>query len=191
MDEDCDGIISRDDLRLAVEDVDGSSMWWTSAIDVNVDDLLAAADLGHDGGLGFTEFVAACCLCSQWSVEDVARMSFQALDIDRDGFLRAEDIHIYFRERDRNFLRRLPRGRHFDVDEWCEFVGGCSQAISPLSISDAASPTRPPCGSNSFSTFGFFLGQCTSGRERAVSNAGSDASFVVSPHSPFRNRFFP
>eukprot|EP00927_Polykrikos_kofoidii_P024214 TRINITY_DN2206_c0_g1_i1.p1 TRINITY_DN2206_c0_g1~~TRINITY_DN2206_c0_g1_i1.p1 ORF type:complete len:550 (-),score=70.08 TRINITY_DN2206_c0_g1_i1:796-2445(-) len=187
MDEDCDGIISHDDLRLAVEDVEGSSMWWTSAIDVNVDDVLATADFNHNGGLGFTEFVAACSLPSQWSVEDVARMSFQALDIDRDGFLRAEDISDYFRERDHNLLRRLPRGTLFDVDEWCEFVGACDQASSPLSVSDAASPTRP-CGSNSFSMFGFFLAECTAGRERAVSTADSDASFVT-PRAPFRNGF--
>eukprot|EP00927_Polykrikos_kofoidii_P024218 TRINITY_DN2206_c0_g1_i5.p1 TRINITY_DN2206_c0_g1~~TRINITY_DN2206_c0_g1_i5.p1 ORF type:complete len:551 (-),score=74.14 TRINITY_DN2206_c0_g1_i5:298-1950(-) len=190
MDEDCDGIISHEDLRFAVEDVEGSSMWWTSAIDVNVDDVLATADFNHNGGLGFTEFVAACSLPSQWSVEDVARISFQALDIDRDGFLRAEDISDYFRERDHNFLRRLPRGRLFDVDEWCEFVDGCSQASTPRSVSGAASPARP-CGSNAFPTFGFFLAECTAGRERAVSNADSDASFVVSPNARFRNVFLP
>lgn len=115
IDADGDGKISRDDLAKAIA---GSRGWDPS---VSVDDVVKVADLDHTGGLNFTQFVAAglyAKLASQGSLNDLMRLSFEALDSARVGQIRVAAIRPLFRERDAPFLNTLPQDRPFSLAEW-------------------------------------------------------------------------
>lgn len=121
-DGDCDGYISHDDLREALEDMDGWKWWWDTSTKVDVDKVLATADLDHTGGIGFTEFVAACLSASHGDGNELAQQAFFAFDRERTGSVHVTQIQELFRERDQQFLQRLPQDRAFDVDEWCDIL---------------------------------------------------------------------
>jgi len=132
-DSDGDGMISQADLEEALEDMDGYKWWCDSASKVQVEDVLEAADLDHQGGLGYTEFVAACLYSRHRSIQELAETAFLALDDDRDDLVRVQDIRKLFRERDRPFLASLPQNRGFAMEEWCSCIeeyGHGSQASS-------------------------------------------------------------
>lgn len=116
-DSDGDGRLSREDLRLAVA---GARHWWDPTVDV--EEVLATADLDHMGGLSFTQFVAACLYQrhSADGLEGLLRTAFEAIDSDRDGLVHMSEIKALFRERDAEFLRRLPQSKPFAVEEWLQ-----------------------------------------------------------------------
>uniref|UniRef100_A0A7S1EYW1 Non-specific serine/threonine protein kinase n=1 Tax=Noctiluca scintillans TaxID=2966 RepID=A0A7S1EYW1_NOCSC len=116
IDTDGDGMISRDDLAKAIDQV---STWWGPS--VCPDQLLNAADLDHTGCLNFTQFVAACIYSRHvigGQFDLLLSQSFEALDADRDGQVSVDDIRPLFRERDSPLLQRLPQDRPFGQGEW-------------------------------------------------------------------------
>jgi len=116
IDTDGDGIISLDELVVAINSV---STWWGPH--VCADQLINAADLDHTGHLNFTQFVAAC-IYSRYVIggqfDMLLRRSFEALDLDRDGLITLGDIRPLFCEHDALLLHLLPRTRPFDHEEW-------------------------------------------------------------------------
>jgi hypothetical protein len=86
---------------------------------VNIEGFLAAADLDHSGDIGFTEFVAACLYGRyEGSLEELLRAAFDALDMDRDGFVSVAEIRSQFRERDAQILDQLPQDKPFELSTW-------------------------------------------------------------------------
>mmetsp|Transcript_847 Transcript_847/g.1910 ORF Transcript_847/g.1910 Transcript_847/m.1910 type:complete len:493 (+) Transcript_847:808-2286(+) len=113
IDGDCDGRISRQELAEALEE---ASHWWGPT--VHADEVFQAADLSCSGGLSFTEFVAACLCARHNSLDDLITCAFDALDDDRDGLVRVQDIRALFGECEFPLLHRLPQDRAFTMDEW-------------------------------------------------------------------------
>eukprot|EP00930_Biecheleria_cincta_P045602 TRINITY_DN31431_c0_g1_i1.p1 TRINITY_DN31431_c0_g1~~TRINITY_DN31431_c0_g1_i1.p1 ORF type:complete len:593 (+),score=118.15 TRINITY_DN31431_c0_g1_i1:264-1781(+) len=139
-DSDTDGLISISDLEQALEDMDSCTWWWDSARRADAAQVLAAADLDHRGGLTFTEFVAAAITDKYHDIHDLATTAFNALDHDRDGLLKAADLHKLFRQRDRPFLEQLPQDRGFDVHAWCHAVKEFMKSDAESSDSDDSGP---------------------------------------------------
>merc|ERR1712066_670662 len=124
LDVDGDGMISLEELANAVKT---SSNWWDPEIDVHR--IVDAADLDHTGGLNFTQFVAACLYArytKQGSLEELMRHAFRAMDDDRDGLVKLDDIMTLFRERDAPVLSQLPH--EFNVEDWLQILGRLSGA---------------------------------------------------------------
>merc|ERR1711862_395913 len=94
-DADGDGMIDSADLRKALADMEE---WSCSARKVDVDRLMLVGDLDHSGGLTFTEFAAACLYKKHSDRGALPEEAFNALDDDRDGFVKVEDIRGMFRE---------------------------------------------------------------------------------------------
>jgi len=113
-DIDGDGHISHRDLHTAVE---RARNWWDP--DINTSDLVNIADLNRDGGLNYSEFVAACLYDEEGSWGRLAEDAFAALDSDRDGKLSVQQVREHFPELDNHVLRNLPGNRPFDCKEWC------------------------------------------------------------------------
>lgn len=124
------GLLSHEDLEDALDNVDGLEWWHCDfPVRVNVGELLRAGDLSHHGGLNFTEFVAAC-LCTKYGAPEVfATRAFLALDSNRTGLVRVDEIRGLFRERDQPFLNTLPQDRPFGLAEWRK----CVESYSPES----------------------------------------------------------
>merc|ERR1711971_1172042 len=123
-DADADGKLSHEDLADALDSAEG--WWWERPADnLDVAELLDAANLDHSGRLGYTEFVAAC-LCGRQSTEELITEAFHALDDDRDGWVRMQDIHMLFQERDMPFLRSLPQDRAFNLKQWKTCAKSCN-----------------------------------------------------------------
>lgn len=114
-DVDRDGQVSAEDLALALEAAG------VSEAEVEVDDLVEAANIGHSGGLTYMEF-AAVCLHDRFELDELLRRSFHALDADRDGRINIEDAKACFRERDAPLLESLPQERPLTLEDWCQGV---------------------------------------------------------------------
>jgi Ca2+-binding EF-hand superfamily protein len=124
LDKDGDGMIMRAELEEALNDSQ-------EGVSVNVDAVLEAADLDHTGGIGFTEFVAACLYArhatkgTRSKHQHLMEQAFRALDDDRDGYVTFDQVRMLFRERDAPSFRWLPQDRPFLIDEWCS----CLRAV--------------------------------------------------------------
>jgi len=57
-DVDGDGLMSRDEISYALDDVD--RWWWDPAVNLDADSVLRASEMDGTGGMCYTEFVAAC-----------------------------------------------------------------------------------------------------------------------------------
>lgn len=147
-DSDGDGRLSREDLELAV---DSARRWWDPSVDV--EEVLATADLDHKGGLSFTQFVAACLYQrhSADGLEGLLRLAFEAIDSDRDGLVRLAEIRTLFRERDAHFLRKLPQMKPFTVEEWLHCLDDEERPAKPgvgalLGLFEDFFSALPACG---------------------------------------------
>lgn len=131
-DSDGDGLISDEDLEQALDNLDGLKWWCDPAARVDVNKVLCAGDLAHNGGLSFTEFVAACLFRVYGRSNDYVELAFHALDGDRDGLIRTSEIQAAFRERDKPFLNTLPQNQPFDLARWrkCVEVYECDSESS-------------------------------------------------------------
>eukprot|EP00413_Alexandrium_margalefii_P047737 CAMPEP_0204597886 /NCGR_PEP_ID=MMETSP0661-20131031/54034_1 /ASSEMBLY_ACC=CAM_ASM_000606 /TAXON_ID=109239 /ORGANISM="Alexandrium margalefi, Strain AMGDE01CS-322" /LENGTH=360 /DNA_ID=CAMNT_0051608585 /DNA_START=135 /DNA_END=1217 /DNA_ORIENTATION=+ len=123
-DSDGDGLISDEDLEEALDNMDEYKWWCDPASNVDVQAVLRSADLDHNAGLGFTEFIAACLHATHAGAEDFATLAFNALDSDRDGLVSVHELSGLFRERDKPFLDSLPQGRPFGLEEWRSSIEG-------------------------------------------------------------------
>jgi len=119
-DADGDGKLSREDLAGALADVQQSWWSWGNTVDVDAEKVLSAADLGHKGAIGYTEFIAACICARHGSFEDLVRQAFYVMDTDRDGLVSIHQVRRLFRERDTPLLDMLPQLRPFNQAEWCQ-----------------------------------------------------------------------
>jgi len=120
-DSDGDGKLSRKDLAEALGSSRASWLWDT-AVKLDVDSVLRAADIDHSGEIGYTEFVAACTYARHSSPAELVRRAFHALDTDRDGLLTLADVRGLFMERASDLLKALPQQRPFDLAEWSACV---------------------------------------------------------------------
>lgn len=116
-DVDRDGKVSREDLAAALK-AEGSPL----AESVDVEGLIAAANISHSGCLSYTEFSAVCLHDQLGSLDELLRRTFHALDTDRDGDIDIEDVRPCFRERDAPLLESLPQGRPLSLEDWCHGV---------------------------------------------------------------------
>lgn len=140
LDADADGRLSRQELVDALPT--GALGSWCGggrAQAVNVDELLQAADMDGSGDLSFTEFVAACLSGRHGSLEDLVTSAFDALDVDRDGFVDVAAIRAVFRECEFPLLHRLPQDRPFDLEEWVQRFTGrrpppCGRVTKPRAV---------------------------------------------------------
>jgi len=112
-DTDCDGQISKEDLAKAV--AKAKSWWtWSREPEVDLDAVFKAAD---QDSLGFTEFAAMCLFGKHSDLNDeLMDRAFAALDHDRDGQLRAEELQPIFKRHPQG----LPKYHAFKRDEWCD-----------------------------------------------------------------------
>eukprot|EP00931_Biecheleriopsis_adriatica_P073084 TRINITY_DN47441_c0_g1_i1.p1 TRINITY_DN47441_c0_g1~~TRINITY_DN47441_c0_g1_i1.p1 ORF type:complete len:661 (+),score=176.38 TRINITY_DN47441_c0_g1_i1:25-1983(+) len=118
MDRDGDGRLSHEDVETAIKQA--KSWWtWSSEPDVDVEAVFLAAAQDGSKLLGYTDFIAAC-LFSQHDVLDakLLDLAFCALDGDRDGLLKADEVQPAFPE----YPRGLPKYCAFKQDEWRECV---------------------------------------------------------------------
>jgi len=144
--------------------MDGFKWWCDSASKVNVARVLETADLAHRGGVGFTEFMAACLYGEYRSLEDLAEKAFYALDDDRDELITVEQIQGMFRQRDKPFLSRLPRQRPFGRAEW---VARVLDYASDGSMEVISSPDMDDDSDDSSARAGFLdLSACYCGKNR-------------------------
>lgn len=125
-DVDGDGLISHEDLSIAVE---RARNWWDP--DINTTNLVNMADLDHSGGLSYSEFVAACLYDGEGSLDQLAEDAFTALDDDRDDMVWVRDVRRLFPELDTHVLRQLPEKRGVSRMDWhrcfaeaCATLGG-------------------------------------------------------------------
>jgi len=126
-DGDGDGKLSEEDISVALEEMQDSRWPWGSSVEIDVEKLLAAADLDHTGDISYTEFVAACICGRHGSFENIVCEAFNMLDTDRDGLLSLHQVKGLFRERDAPLLARLPQNKPFNQSEWsrCLTSSGC------------------------------------------------------------------
>eukprot|EP00440_Ansanella_granifera_P039509 gb/GFBE01042858.1/.p1 GENE.gb/GFBE01042858.1/~~gb/GFBE01042858.1/.p1 ORF type:complete len:630 (+),score=160.80 gb/GFBE01042858.1/:1-1890(+) len=113
-DRDGDGKISREDLTNSINQA--KSWWtWSKEPEVDFDAVIAAADQDGTGYLSYTDFAAAC-LFSQNDTLDAGLIAraFKALDHDRDGQLKADDVKPAFPR----YPTGLPKYVNFKEDEW-------------------------------------------------------------------------
>jgi len=135
MDVDGDGVISLEELNIAVTRATG---FFDPVVDVEA--LFEATDADHNGRISYTEFTAACLHGSYSSMDQLMVDAFDALDTDRDDWVSMEDLMGSFNTQSMPVLSKLPTRRPFDVDEWCEtlemyeqesgFARGGTSAIS-------------------------------------------------------------
>jgi len=113
LDKDGDGIIDREEFGEALRVVEGGDS-------IDVEAILDAADLDHNGGIDFTEFLAVCSFVdySEGSLENLMVKAFYALDDDRDDLLNVSEIASAFRDSDAPLLQSLPQDAPFGIDEW-------------------------------------------------------------------------
>jgi len=115
-DADGDGLMSRDEISYALDDVD--RWWWDPAVNLDADSVLRASEMDATGGMCYTEFVAACLFSKHSSLENLAQQAFYALDVRRDGYVHVQHIHSFFDQRDWPLLQSLPQQRAFTEKEW-------------------------------------------------------------------------
>jgi len=131
MDTDCDGEVSERDLAEALADPVGH--WSGSKLlaalrasvvgdrpKVDVSSLVRFADLGHSGGLSYTEFVAACLYSRENATESLVDLAFGALDDNRDGWIEADDVFALFEQCVFSEMQKppLPLDRPVCLAEW-------------------------------------------------------------------------
>merc|ERR1711871_35130 len=132
-DSDCDGIINVKELRHALAETVLPSPELDQNAQSPVKDMLLSGDLGISEGLGFTEFLAACLFGKQASLDRLIEEAFHALDVDRDGFVLAQDTEAVFEaaqpissdEPPPSLLSKLPESHAFCLEEWCANVKAC------------------------------------------------------------------
>ncbi|CAJ1378434.1 unnamed protein product [Effrenium voratum] len=109
-DSDNDGKVCLEDLVASQE-----SRWWWSSQKVDMAAFFKAADQDGKGYLGYTDFLAAC-LFEIHSTFDgsLVNSTFDVLDHDRNGLLKAEDVRPAFRR----YPEGLPKYCPFRRDEW-------------------------------------------------------------------------
>mmetsp|Transcript_102672 Transcript_102672/g.203830 ORF Transcript_102672/g.203830 Transcript_102672/m.203830 type:complete len:616 (-) Transcript_102672:12-1859(-) len=131
VDADENGSISKDELLDAISN--SATCGWTPR-NLDGQQIFAAADLGCNGQLGFTEFTAAAIFerCSK-SVDRLAEQVFAALDDDRDGRLLLEHVQPLFGGYAFEALSRLPSDGHFGLDAWrlCVKLAASADAPAP------------------------------------------------------------
>eukprot|EP00490_Sorites_sp_Unknown_P026547 CAMPEP_0114638266 /NCGR_PEP_ID=MMETSP0191-20121206/530_1 /TAXON_ID=126664 /ORGANISM="Sorites sp." /LENGTH=325 /DNA_ID=CAMNT_0001850025 /DNA_START=1 /DNA_END=978 /DNA_ORIENTATION=+ len=116
-DSDNDGKISLEDLKVASK---ANSWWsWSKGVQVEMETFLKAADQDGKGYLGYTDFVAACLFQIHHTfhaalVDD----TFDVLDHDRNGLLKAEDVMPAFPR----YPAGLPKYCSFKRQEWHQCV---------------------------------------------------------------------
>jgi calcium-dependent protein kinase len=124
IDADGDGSVTKQDLEEALGGIFG--FHFSSLLgfmpELDIDALLAAADLEQSGSVSFSEFIAACLYSRYASLGSLAAEAFRALDHDDDGWIHMQDISHLFRESDLAILRKLPENRPFNIDEWCSCI---------------------------------------------------------------------
>jgi len=151
LDNDQDGEVTDEDIARALETDAG----WFSP-EVNVDDLMLAADVDDSGGLSYSEFATACL----WNrhvtaAPELLRTVFHALDKNRDGLVDYQDVVKVFRDDDAPCFRFLPDV--FSLKEWLQCVQGCIDG-SDLEGPWPSRGTKKPCG-----IFDWFLYKCQRG----------------------------
>mmetsp|Transcript_54608 Transcript_54608/g.97974 ORF Transcript_54608/g.97974 Transcript_54608/m.97974 type:complete len:654 (-) Transcript_54608:17-1978(-) len=124
LDADGDGEVTAEDLREAFMD----SNWLGLGL-LDSDTILRAADFDQSGGMSFTEFLAACSYKRHGSPADIARQAFEALDDDRDGFVRLSVVQSFVPLEDGFWLQSLPE--HCRVEEWCTCIEKCVTMMRP------------------------------------------------------------
>jgi len=116
LDKDHSGELSFEDLA---HEIEAEAAWRAPELDIMM--VLEAADMDQSGGLSYSEFVQACTFASRSSKEDLARLTFDALDDDHDGLVRCEDMMDVFRDEDLFWLREMPDS--FCLEDWRECIG--------------------------------------------------------------------
>lgn len=115
-DYDGDGKISREDLSTAI--VQARSWWqWRRGPEFDVETFFSAADQDKAGVLNYAELTAACLFGKYPSLDSkLMDTAFAALDHDRDGLLKADEVKPAFVR----FPAGLPKYHGFKRDEWRE-----------------------------------------------------------------------
>jgi len=124
-DSDCDGRLSMKELKHALSEISYSPEESGQTTQTPVKDLLLSGDLGFTDGLGFTEFLAACLFAKQASVDRLIEEAFHALDVDRDGFVLAQDTQAVFDGAGSGLSSRLPDSHSLCLEEWRDNVMAC------------------------------------------------------------------
>lgn len=116
-DSDNDGRISLEDLLVASK---AHSWWsWNRGLEVNMEAFMKAADQDRKGYLGYTDFVAACLFQVHHTFDaELVDDTFDVLDHDRNGLLKAEDVMPAFQR----YPAGLPKYCSFKRDEWHQCV---------------------------------------------------------------------
>lgn len=116
-DSDNDGRISLEDLLVASK---AHSWWsWNRGLQVNMEAFMKAADQDRKGYLGYTDFVAACLFQVHHTFDaELVDDTFDVLDHDRNGLLKAEDVMPAFQR----YPAGLPKYCSFKRDEWHQCV---------------------------------------------------------------------
>uniref|UniRef100_A0A7S1MM73 Non-specific serine/threonine protein kinase n=1 Tax=Alexandrium catenella TaxID=2925 RepID=A0A7S1MM73_ALECA len=136
-----DGLISDQELEVALGNMDEYKWWCDPASHIDVSEVLRAGDFDHSSGLNFTEFVAACLFTAYGNAENFASVAFNALDSDRDGKVTVKEVESLFRERDKPFLDSLPQDRPFGLEEWKICVEEYDEETQELSSSSSEADT--------------------------------------------------
>jgi len=145
VDADENGSISKDELLDAISN--STTCGWAPR-NLDGQQIFAAADLGHNGQLGFTEFTAAAIYerCRK-SIDRLAEQVFLALDDDRDGRLLLEQVQRLLGNFALEGLSRLPPGRHFGLDAWRSCIKSAASAVTM--VPSPRQSIRPSRGSDS------------------------------------------
>merc|ERR1740123_2198276 len=127
IDTDHDGEISGEELAEALS---SHGNWWDN-IDLlsnlrtvlmgdrfDATELVAVADLDHSYGLSFTELLAASLYARQGSDESLVHLAFEALDEDRDGFVRVGDVLALLEAQHYAEIPTLPCGGAVCLRDW-------------------------------------------------------------------------
>lgn len=123
LDADGDGEVTVEDLREAFMD----SNWLGLGL-LDSDAIIRAADFDQSGGMSFTEFLAACSYKRHSSPADIARLAFEVLDDDRDGFVHFSTVQGLL-PAEVFWLEILPE--HCKVEDWCDCVERCVSMMRP------------------------------------------------------------
>jgi len=120
-DVDGDGLISRDEIVDALDDVEHG--WWDPKVNIDVDTVMEATKMGSEG-MCYTEFLAACLLVEQGKSQQLVERAFHELDSDGDGFVLSDNLKKISNSYDLPLLQRLPQNRAFNLREWIACVEG-------------------------------------------------------------------
>merc|ERR1712160_169406 len=94
-DTDGDGFLGREDLEAALGDVEQG--WWDQTVNIDVDDLIEAADFSHSDTLTYSEFMAIMLHAKyKENQEDLIRRTFKVLDDERPGWVFVQRIRHLF-----------------------------------------------------------------------------------------------